>query len=88
MGNYQVSQDSAARFFTAFDGFCDESGAINESMPQMQWLTAFAAAGETTKVRVTLTFETLEELNKLVELGFKEGYSMAHSNLDELLAQQ
>lgn len=85
MTTYQQIQPQD--FFTAHDGFCDESGVINPDMPQMNWHTAFADAGENTKVIVTLTFETLEALHATVKMGFEQGYAMSHKNLDELLAQ-
>ena len=43
---------------------------------------------ETTYSKVEITFDSIESLEKIVEMGFKEGFAMAHNNLDELLARQ
>lgn len=72
--------------YTASNGFCDEDGNMNKDFPIMQWENQFAAAGDKTNVIVELTFESEEELEKIVAMGFKEGFSMALGNLDELLA--
>ena len=51
----------------------------------MEWENTFSASGSGTLVRIELTFETEEDLEKIVEMGFKEGFTAAHGNLDELL---
>jgi uncharacterized protein YndB with AHSA1/START domain len=73
--------------FTGDDAFCDENGNINKEFPSMHWQVNFNAAGNKTKVDVEITFRAEEDLDKIVEMGFKEGFAMAHSNLDELLAR-
>lgn len=74
--------------YTGFDGFCDEHGKINTDLPGMDWKCLFHAEGDTTKVEVEITFATEDDLHKIVEMGFKEGFAAAHNNLDELLAKQ
>ena len=54
-------------------------------MPRMDWVVKFNGATDSTKVETVITFATEEDLNKIVEMGFKEGFAMAHGNLDELL---
>ena len=74
--------------FSGFDGFCDEHGETNTEMPGMDWNVVFTAVGSTTKVDVEVVFASEEDLNKIVEMGFKEGFAAAHANLDELLAKK
>jgi uncharacterized protein YndB with AHSA1/START domain len=74
--------------YTSEDSFCDENGVKNEEMPSMHWNTQFASTGSGTTVTVLITFSSEEAMDKLVEMGFKEGFAMAHSNLDELLQNQ
>lgn len=72
--------------FTGTDNFCDEEGNINSEFGNSHWDVAFSDNGnDTTKVVVTLTFASEEDKSKLVEMGFKEGFSMGHDNLDEVL---
>jgi uncharacterized protein YndB with AHSA1/START domain len=77
---------NTGKSFTATNGFCDENGVINTDFAEMYWDNTFEAAGETTNVTVVLVFDTEEDLEKIVNLGFKEGFTMALGNLDELLA--
>lgn len=72
--------------FTAQDAFSDENGSVLPEMPQMHWHVTFNKSGDATKVDVEITFSSEEDLNKIVEMGFKEGFASAHKNLDELLA--
>ncbi len=71
--------------FVARDGFCDENGTMNSELPQNNWENRFTAKGEQTEVSITLLFDRLEDLEKTIEMGFREGFSMGLQNLDELL---
>ncbi len=72
--------------FSGYDGFCDEKGNINNEFPQMFWDCQFTSTSSGTKVEVDITFDSEADLQKIVEMGFKEGFAMAHNNLDEVLA--
>ena len=71
--------------YTGDDGFCDESGNFNKEMPIMHWHCDFAGSGDTTTVTVRVDFDSEDDMNKIVEMGFQEGFAAAHNNLDELL---
>lgn len=71
--------------YECLDAFCDEKGEINTEFPRMHWKVDFNPAGKGTKVDVEITFASLNDLEKIVEMGFKEGFAAAHTNLDELL---
>jgi uncharacterized protein YndB with AHSA1/START domain len=73
--------------FGAAVSFCDEDGNKDASFPEMNWVATFSAIGDDTKVEVEITFATEADLEKIVGMGFKEGFTMAHGNLDELLAK-
>ena len=74
--------------YTGKDGFCDEKGNFNKDFPIMHWDTKFIDQGETTLVKVEVGFDSVEDLNKIVEMGFEEGFAAAHGNLDEVLSSQ
>jgi len=71
--------------FTAKDGFSDENGVINTHFPQNLWKNLFRLKEDRTIVSILLTFDTLEDLEKIIEMGFKEGFTMGLNQLDELL---
>ena len=73
------------RSFTARDYFCDEEKNINAELPGMHWEVMFSPTVTGTKVNVIITYASKEDMEKIISMGFKEGFSMAHDNLDELL---
>lgn len=74
--------------FSGLDAFCDENGTINTDFPRTIWRNVFTADGDTTMVSISLAYDDLADLEKIIELGFREGFTMALGNLDELLASR
>ncbi|WP_295771000.1 SRPBCC domain-containing protein [uncultured Mucilaginibacter sp.] len=72
--------------FTATAYFCDEAGNVDSSFPPMHWDNNFSANGESMSLLTEITFENEAALNKIVGMGFKEGFTMGLNNLDDLLA--
>jgi uncharacterized protein YndB with AHSA1/START domain len=72
-------------FFSALDGFSDENGNFNATLPRNKWENNFSGKDEKTIVNILLSFDTLEDLEKIIEMGFKEGFTMGLNQLDELL---
>ncbi|HYK56186.1 MAG TPA: SRPBCC domain-containing protein [Flavisolibacter sp.] len=72
--------------FVAVDCFCDENGNKTDAFPSMHWKNEFKETATGTRVEVEITFAAEADLEKIVEMGFKEGFTAAHGNLDELLA--
>jgi uncharacterized protein YndB with AHSA1/START domain len=71
--------------YEARDSFCDQEGNENSNIPSMHWNVQFSQTGSGTRVDVLISFPTVEALEKIIEMGFKEGFAAAHNNLDELL---
>lgn len=69
--------------FTGLDGFCDENGNIKADFPRSLWTNAFSENRHITIVNITITYDTLADLEKIIEMGFKEGFTMALGNLDQ-----
>lgn len=74
------------KFYEGLDYFSDENGVMNKELPVTKWLNCFSSTETGTLVEVNMTFESEEQLQKIVEMGFEQGFSMAHGNLDEWLA--
>jgi len=74
--------------FEALTAFCDDKGNINREFGQSNWKVQFSETQAGAKVNVEITFASVDVLEKFIEMGFKEGFTMAHSNLDELLEMQ
>ncbi|MFM1932577.1 MAG: hypothetical protein RL226_1880 [Bacteroidota bacterium] len=67
------------------DAFCDELGQVTAAFPGMHWTNTFSANAGRTMVQIVITPESLEALEKIIEMGFKEGFTMGLNQLDEML---
>lgn len=72
----------------ARDGFCDENGTLNTKMPQNFWKLEFSESDNITLVVMLLTFDSTEDLETNINMGFKEGFTQGLDQLEELLATQ
>lgn len=73
--------------FTAQEGFGDEDGRLNAAQPVSTWVNSFSESEGTTTVRNEISFADLAQLESLIQMGFKEGYTMGLGNLEDLLAR-
>lgn len=76
---------SLLRSFSAIDSFCDRAGNINTQMPSNRWHNEFVAEDNKTLVKVSISFNSSEDMQKILEMGFKEGFSIGLNQLDTLL---
>ena len=53
----------------------------------MYWKNEFIETGSGTRVEIEISFASVEDLEKIIEMGFKEGFAAVHQNLDELLGK-
>jgi uncharacterized protein YndB with AHSA1/START domain len=71
--------------FKFFNAFADEDE--NLQLPGSDWDLNFSEQNGTTKVSVSIYNESLERLEKLIEMGFQEGIKATFKNLEDLLAK-
>lgn len=76
------------KFFSARDGFCDAEGNPDNTLPRNKWENTFSDRGQETVVDILLTFDALEDLEKVIEMGFKEGFTSGLENLDQYIESQ
>ena len=70
--------------FKFLNAFADENE--NPQLPGSEWDLTFTEQNGTTKVSVSIYNESLERMEKMIEMGFKEGFTMTMKSLEELLA--
>lgn len=70
--------------FKFLNAFADENE--NPELPGSEWDLTFSEANGITKVSVSIYNESLERMERMIEMGFKEGFSMTLKSLEELLA--
>lgn len=71
--------------FTGLDAFADVDGNINKELPQSTWDASFTGKGNVTLVELHISYPDLAQLEATIQMGFKEGLSMAMEGLDDLL---
>ena len=69
--------------FKMHNAFADEEE--NPELPGSDWDYTFSEQNGITKVSIVIYNESLERLEKMIEMGFKEGFSMSIHNLEKLL---
>lgn len=74
--------------YSLLDAFCDENGNINVAFPRMQWNNSFVEEDESTVVYIEINFDKPEDLEKVIEMGLKEGFTACMENLDHWLSTQ
>lgn len=57
-------------------------------LPGSNWDLNFSEQNGTTKVSITIYNESLERMEKMIEMGFREGFTMTLNSLEELLTQK
>lgn len=69
--------------FTLFNAFADENA--NPQLPGSDWEFNFSEMDGKTAVRISIYNESLERLERMIEMGFKEGTAAQLKSLTELL---
>ncbi len=72
--------------YVALDAFCAENGVTNNLVPQAEWTNTFSEENSVTLVNIVARYETLSDLEKIIAMGFKEGFTMGLNQLDALLS--
>lgn len=80
---FQVIEE--ARRIQLLDGFADESGDPNDEMPSMVMNMTLEEDGGTTRMATVTKFNSLEDLEQVLEMGMEEGIREAMGQIDALL---
>jgi uncharacterized protein YndB with AHSA1/START domain len=69
--------------FKFFSAFADKDE--NLSLPGSDWDLSFSEENGTTKVSIAIKNDSLERMEKMIEMGFKEGFTATLNYLEEVL---
>ena len=69
--------------FKMLNAFADKDE--NPDLPGSDWDLNFSEQNGTTKVNITIYNESLARMEKMIEMGFREGFTVCLQQLDELL---
>jgi len=70
--------------FKMYNAFADKDE--NPELPGSEWDHTFSEQNGTTKVSIAIYNESLARMEKLIEMGFTEGFKMSMNNLENVLA--
>lgn len=85
--NWQLQQYSSITpktNFKFFSVFADKEE--NPHLPGSDWDLTFNEQNGVTKVSIIIKNDSLERMQKMIEMGFKEGFTMTLNYLGQLLA--
>jgi uncharacterized protein YndB with AHSA1/START domain len=68
--------------------FSDAEGNPNSVFGSSYWDITFSQEGNSTIVDIAIRRDSLAELEKIIEMGFKEGFKMALQSLDKIFEDQ
>lgn len=85
-GYTQYQSIQVHKCFAGTDGFSDAEGNVNAELPQSKWENTFKDNGDETLVAIEVVYNDLAQLEATIQMGFKEGLTMALEGLDEVLA--
>ena len=60
----------------------------NPHLPGSNWDLSFSEQNGITKVSITIYNDSLERMEKMIEMGFKEGFTMTLNELETLLQKR
>jgi uncharacterized protein YndB with AHSA1/START domain len=75
-------------FYSGRDGFSDEHGVVNTAMPSSKWDNSFRDENGTTLVQIRIHYSSAGEMERIIAMGFKEGFTAGLDQLDELLTSK
>jgi uncharacterized protein YndB with AHSA1/START domain len=81
----QYTSISPKTNFKFFNAFADKDE--NPELPGSDWDLNFSEQNGTTTVRVSIYNESLARMEKMIEMGFSEGFKMTLNSLEELLTK-
>lgn len=70
--------------FKMLNAFADKDE--NPDLPGSDWDLSFSEQNGITKVSIVIKNDSLERMEKMIEMGFREGFTMTLNYLEELLA--
>ncbi|WP_026728821.1 SRPBCC family protein [Flavobacterium denitrificans] len=74
--------------FKYLDAFCDSEGNLNTEFPRSNWNVNFSEQGDSTFVDIAIKHKNLEDLEQIIAMGFKEGFTIAMEGLDKIFEER
>lgn len=76
----------ALHCFEVIDGFTNDDGSPNTDMPTMRVSFAFVGTDTGSRLTTVTSFNSVDQLQQLLEMGMEEGTRQAMAQIDDVLA--
>lgn len=86
-GWWEITAIDAPRRFEFDDGFADDDGKPVEDMGTTHGVVTIEPVGGKTRMTVRSSFESAEQLEKMIQMGMEEGMREALGQIDAILAE-
>jgi uncharacterized protein YndB with AHSA1/START domain len=86
-GWWRVIAVDEPRGFEFDDGFSDQGGAPDPAMPTTHGRVELKAEGGVTRMILTSRWDSVDDMNRLLDMGMEEGMKLALGQMDGLLDQ-
>lgn len=71
--------------YQAMDAFANPEGEINPDLPRAAWDVSFRDKNDHSLVETVVTYNSLNDLETVIQMGMKEGLTSTLERLDDLL---
>lgn len=85
-GSWDWTAVDAPHSFEVLDNFADETGAPNTELPTTRVGFAFTATDTGSRLTTISHFESVEQLQQLLDMGMLDGTKQAMAQIDDVLA--
>ena len=86
-GWWRITAIDAPRWLEFDDGFADDDGAPVEAMGTTHATVTLEDLGGRTRMTVLSTFESEEQMGKMIDMGMEDGMKEAAGQIDDLLTE-
>lgn len=86
-GWWQITDIEAPTRFEFDDGFADDKGEPVADMGTVHGIVTLEQADGKTRMTSVSTFESADQLEKMIEMGMQEGMRLAMGQMDALLTE-
>jgi uncharacterized protein YndB with AHSA1/START domain len=84
-GVQEFTSISPTTNFKFLDAFTDNDENINDQLPRANWDLNFSERNGKTSVSIVIKLKSLADLEVIIQMGFKEGFTMTLNYLETLL---
>ncbi|HTF19626.1 MAG TPA: SRPBCC domain-containing protein [Chryseolinea sp.] len=84
-GRMEYKSIKPIEHYDGLDAFCDDKGEVNPELPRAHWDVTFEDLGERSLVKTVVTYNSLADLETVIQMGMREGLMSTLERLDDLL---